>query len=663
MSEAMHLDFETRSVTDLAKCGVHRYAAHESTRILCAAYSFGDGPLKSWLWDFVPEEVLEHVRSGGKVLAHHAGFERAIWNAKLRVPLLASQMDCTMARAQALALPASLDELAKAMNLPVNKDKEGRRLMLSMCKPMKTKDGSLQWREDEESLLRLVKYCMRDVEVERAADKMLPPLSARERRVWLLDQTINDRGIPVDLPLIERASAVAKLEAAHANAEIEALTGGAVTKTSQNARMAKWVADQGVDTSNGIGKTVIADIRAEAGEKGLDNLLAALSVRSDAAKSSVAKFDSIAGAASADGRVRNVFSYHGATTGRWAGRLIQPHNMPRVDEDTELPTVREIIGILGDYDAEAADAMINLYFGKPLPWLSKTIRATIRAQPGNRFIGGDFSNIEGRVNAWIAGEQWKLDAFRAYDEGTGDDLYKLAYAKSFGIPVTAVDRPKRQIGKVMELALGYQGGVGAFQKMAGGYGLSVSDDEADDLKRAWRSAHPRIVQGWWDLQDAAILAVDEPGMIVPVFGGLIKYLSKGGFLHCLLPSGRAISYARPSCVWKDHEYKGETITRRSVRYMGVDSLTKAWSEQFLYGGLQCENVVQAVARDILVEAMFRLEAAGYPVFLHVHDEAVVELPAGQGSAAEFETIMSHLPRWAAGLPVATKAFEDERYVK
>ena len=282
------------------------------------------------------------------------------------------------------------------------------------------------------------------------------------------------------------------------------------------------------------------------------------------------------------------------------------------------------------------------------------------------------------MNAWLAGEDWKVQAFADFDAGIGVDLYVLAYAKAFGVEPESVDKFLRQQGKVMELALGYQGGVRAFQKMAAGYGMVVSDERADELKVAWREAHPAIVKSWYALQDAAINAVRNPGMKVPCLDGKIIYMVKNNILWCRLPSGRPLAYVAPrieqgqcrechglgrideeecAACWG----RGEVKAR--VCFYGQNSATKKWQKNSLYGGLQCENVVQAIARDILAEGMFRLEDAGYPLVLTVHDENICEVPEGFGSPEELAELMSIVPAWAEGLPVAVSAWKDRRYVK
>jgi DNA polymerase len=363
---------------------------------------------------------------------------------------------------------------------------------------------------------------------------------------------------------------------------------------------------------------------------------------------------------------------------------MQPQNFPRVHDPDEVEATLAILR--QPLTPEEACDEIALFIGEPMAALSRCLRAMIIAAPGKRLLGADYSNIEGRVNAWLAGETWKVEAFRAYDEGRGDDLYKLSYASAFAIAVADVTKDQRQIGKVMELSLGYQGGWRAFTKMAANYGVSVGQDRAEELKRAWRDAHPMIAQSWWDLQAAAIDAVFNPGLTVPVLQGRVRYKVQHGFLWCLLPSGRTLCYAAPRIVWvvRDGNFaargtfhdqkeaeaeitparqeKGWSV-RPQVEFDGVDSTTKKWGPHQLYGGLQCENIVQAIARDILVDAMLRLEDAGYPIVLTVHDEIIAEVDDGVGSKAEFESLMAVVPSWAEGLPVAVEGWEGTRYAK
>lgn len=664
MKPVVHIDFETRSTCDLKKAGVYRYAEDPTTEIIVMSWRVSDGPIQRWSpGDPDPLDLLNAICADATVVAHNAGFERAIWNAKTPSHwprLVVRQQDCTMARGLAVALPGSLDMLAHALKLPVQKDKDGQRLMMQMCKPRRMQDGQPVWWEDEEKLERLGLYCDRDVETECKADEALPPLSDSERRVWILDQTINDRGVMIDRASVDRALDVVSEALRRADERMWWLTDGDVRKCSEVGKIVAWLNKRGIPCES-VAKGEIEDIVLMSDLMGDDTAEEVVRLRRAAGKTSTSKFKAMLNSVCADGRVRGTLAYHGAGTGRWAGRLIQPQNFPRIDAEKDLSDILRIVELLASPRGakETCDA-IEMLVGPALEWLSKCLRAMLIAGPGKKFVSGDFSNIEGRVNAWIAGEQWKLDAFRAYDAGTGPDLYRLAYAKSFGVDIDAVSKADRQVGKTMELALGFQGGAGAFITMGANMGVHVSEERANQLKAAWRDAHPKITQSWWDLQDAALEAVNAPGIRVPCLNGRVKYVAANGFLFCQLPSGRVISYASPKLVWTETDSGRQRV---QVEYWGVDSYTKRWCAQRLYGGVQSNNVVQGTARDLMVEAMFRVEEAGYPLVLTVHDELLSEVPEGFGSADEYQRLMSVLPAWASGLPVATAAWEDKRYVK
>lgn len=314
--------------------------------------------------------------------------------------------------------------------------------------------------------------------------------------------------------------------------------------------------------------------------------------------------------------------------------------------------------------AEALDTIDNEY-GAPMAVFSDMLRAMICASPGNTLISADYSNIEGRVLAWLAGETWKVEAFRAFDEGRGDDIYKITAGEILGKPAKAVTKNERQShGKIPELALGFGGGKGAFHAMARVYNASFTDDEADAIKDRWREKHPKTKALWYQLEDAAIGAVQNPGTVTKA--GKILFRMSGSFLWCRLPSGRSLCYPYPTikdklAPWKDKD--GSDVYKPALHFMGVDALTKQWCEQSTYGGSLAENVTQAVARDVLANGMKNVEAAGYPVVMHVHDEIVSEIPEGFGSVAVFESLMCRLPKWAEGLPVVAEGWAGARYRK
>jgi len=723
-----HGDFETGSPVDLKSAGVHRYAEHPQTRVWCLSWSLGHKLVFRWRpgWpDPVP--LLNHIQSGGTFVAHNAIFERTIW-AMLRrtiVPhwpeLRIEQMDCTLSRALASGLPGGLDDLAKVLNLPFQKDMEGYNLMRKMMRPRKImEDGTCIWWDSPENIERLMAYCDRDVLTEESADEVLMPLSPHEREVWELDQRINDRGIGVDEVMVNMAADVIVLAKREADKRMRLLTGGklvngeveggAVKRCTEVGKIVQWINDQGVACES-MRKGDHYELLLMADYAGRKDIREVIELRQEAAKTSVAKYDKTNDCVCEDGSLRGLLQYHGAGPGRWAGRLVQPQNYPRVDAEKEQHIVDTVVSELTKpQSAKSAFAIIKYATGKPLVALSKALRATFVARPGRRFVGGDFANIEGRINAWLAGEEWKLEAFRAYDAGTGPDLYKITAAKIVGKDIKDVTKAERQAqGKVPELALGYQGGVGAFVIMGQTYLVraedlivpvrsTVSEEQWDSTLALyakaqdkaglppmqwaaikcivvnWRKSNAKIMAGWWELQDAAIEAVDSPGRPVWVYSGRVCYMVQDNVLYCRLPSGRLMCYNAPfirETVQTLVDKNGEEYDRlrRTVWYQGKDRKTGQWGFRYLYGGLQCENIVQATARCVMDRAMLRVEREGYPLVLTVHDELLAEPFASvagsnyRGSAEYFAELMSVREDWFSDLPVAVAAWEDERYVK
>lgn len=741
---AAHADFETRSTVELRRSGIDVYMRHPTTGIWMLSWRIGNsGPINRWHpGDAVPWPLVMHVAAGGymSMKAHNQAFERFAWNILMRryigeevelvlgyFPLCTIEMmDCTMARAMALALPGQLEKVTPLVAPGIVKDMEGNALMMRMMKPRRIeKDGRLIWWDEPEKIARLGAYCDQDVVAETAVDLALPPLTPRERHLFERAEYVNDRGVKLDRQLVNRAQELVGVATLSANARMKQLTGGAVTKVSQTAKIVEFLRARGVPCSS-MKKGDHDELITYSDITGDTVARAVVELRRDGYKSSTAKFPAMLRCASpADDRMRRLLVYHGASTGRKAGRLIQPQNFPRVDADRDLPTVLTIIKLLLSREPiEVVHEILEAVYGEVMPWMAKLLRACLIADDGKEFIGGDLSNIEGRVNAWTAGEAWKLAAFLEYDLGIGPDLYKLAYSRSFGVNIDAVDKMMRQIGKVQELALGYQGSVGAFLSMVNTYQIKLGEiveavlattgrNQLDataakfDKRSAfglpehwwvalkvvvdnWRLANPRIVQSWWDRQDAAIDAVLNPGQLITVCGGRLAYMSAGGKLLARGPSGKILNYWNPRVIEQpttievldedgnviDVMAEDEALAlpdgtplgrrkhgKRSVVFDGTDSKTKKWGKRFMYGGFQCENDVQMTSREVIFEAADRIEAAGYNLVLDVHDELLSENPIGSGSEEEFERLMSVNPAWLPGCPLAAAAWKDRRYVK
>lgn len=718
MSQRLHIDFETRSRLDLKKVGVDKYSKHPSTDVWCLGYAFDDEPVQlvpfypghasGWMnagWDDDLDRIAGHIQSGGIVAAHNAAFELAIWN-NILVPrwdwpeLHAEQTRCTMAMAYAMGLPGALEKAVKAVGLDIEKDMQGHRLMMQMARPRRVEDdGTVVWWDDADRRNRLHAYCRQDVEAERALDKRLFDLSQSEQRIWQLDRVINERGIPIDRPAVEKAIEIVKLEKQALNEQMAELTAGEVSACTNVMQLKDWLNSFGLDTP-GVGK---ADLNALLDREDTPDICReAIELRQQAAKSSVAKLDKMLEVASEDGRIRNTMQYHGPSTGRWAGRMIQPQNFPR-------PRIElwEIESIMDDLDGDESPAelheKLHVLHGAPIEIISDCLRAFIAAPPGYEFVAADFSNIEGRKLAWLAGEETKVQAFRDFDAGHGYDIYLVTAGGILGVHPLEAKPHRLELGKVPELALGFNGGVGAFDSIAQVYGVNMAEHypeivrvakdrhidaamkafdvrghmggpeireawiASEIVKLGWREQHPMICKYWQDLQDAAINAVRNPGKVFKAGAASrqIQYRLVGWCLWCRLPSGRLLCYPYPEikyvpAPWDDSD---DPQMIPQLRHMGVDSTTGKWRREATYGGKLAENVTQASSSDILREAMLRAEDAGYPIAFHVHDEAVAEVPTFFGSLEEFESIMSVVPDWAEGMPIAAKRWRGVRYRK
>lgn len=668
MPSVLHLDFESFSACDLKARGLDNYAKDPSTGIHCLAYAFDDEPVAVLTsWGVTPEtrRIANHIFEMGVVVGHNVAFELAIWNnilAKrfLWPDLLPRQCRCTMAMCYAMALPGALEDAAPSLGLEVRKDAVGKRIMLKWCKPKL--DGSM-WKaeEDPAQFQALLDYCAQDVEVERALHGRMMELSPDEQDLWTLDYHINQRGVLVDLQAVQLGLEVVAHESRRLDLCMLRATNGAVGKCSEVKLLVKWIRTQGVEMK-GAAKAEVLDALVD--EDLPANVRLALELRKEAAKSSTAKILAMKERSGPDGRLRGLHQYHGAATGRWAGRGVQIQNMPRPRPTTKPQDVEQIIAHLGQLD------YLDTFYGPPLDALADCVRGLLVAPKGKDLVAVDFSAVEARVLAWLAGEEHVLQAFRDQE-----DIYKVAAAAIYRVSKDKVDKFQRQIGKVAVLALGYGGGPGAFQSMAKNYNVKVSEGDAEDIKLAWRLAHRKIVEYWYDLEGCAIAALEGVGPISNRQAGhrAVTFVKRGSFLWCKLPSGRVLCYPYPELREVETPW-GEMKT--ALTYMTVVSNLKAkilpdpaasgtWKRVSTYGGSLAENVTQAVARDLLAEALKRLEAAGFYTVMHVHDEAVVEIESGchSGIVKELEALMAEPPSWATGLPLAAEGWRGPRYRK
>lgn len=679
------LDLETYSEVPITH-GTHAYAA--AAQIMLVAYAIDDGPVAVWdvTADGAPPKDLQLAKYD-EIWAHNSHFDRTVLKHAMPGLVITDPTIWrdTMVQAYTHGLPGSLGQLCEILKVPTDKakDKEGKTLIQLFCKPRpkNAKIARATSATHPAEWAKFVEYARLDIDAMREVSKRLPTWNYKdaELALWHLDQRINDRGVCIDMALVHsaiKAVGAAQLELAEQTAE---LTEGALSSTTKRSAMLDYIAD-----AHGV---IVDDLqmatveRMVADEETPPELRQLLEIRLQASSTSTAKYNTLAKGVSADSRLRGTLQFAGAgRTRRWSGRMFQPQNLPR-------PTLNQHDIDMG-IEAMLHDSAPMLY-ENVMELASSAIRGTIVAPTGKKLVVADLSNIEGRDQAWLAGESWKLQAFRDFDNGTGHDLYKMAYGKSFGVKPEAVTKDQRQVGKVQELALGYEGGVGAFVTFAAAYGIDLEDlakkvlpvapswavDEAqgfyvwhqkesrqtfglsrdafvacDALKRGWRDAHPAISTLWGELRDAVMAAIDAPGNTVTC--RRLKVRVDGAWLRVGLPSGSAMCYPAP------------LIQDGAITYMGMNQYTRKWCRLKTYGGKLFENVCQSVARDVMAHNMPLIEAAGYQIVLTVHDEVICEAPDTDAyNADHLSALLAAAPPWALDMPLAAAGFETYRYKK
>lgn len=650
MTRRLHIDIETYSGESLADCGVHRYAEHPDFQILLFAYAFDEAPVT--VMDLaqgatLPAPVLRALTDPKVVkVAHNATFERTCIGRMLGKELDPLQWECTMAQCARCGLPLSLGEAAKALGLEVQKMTEGKKLIKQFCLPHEATllGGSERVlpTDDLKGWQTFKDYCRMDVEVERELDKALAWLEPTqdEKALYALDQRINDRGVLVDMTLVDNAVRMDTIYKARLNVEAQQITG--LSNPNSATQLREWLGGRTGLQLDTLRKADLPDIKGSTEDEDVHRVL---QIRAEMAKTSNKKYEAMQKTVCRDSRVRGLLQYHGTRTGRWAGRLVQMQNLPQ-NHISDLGLARELLRD-GDMDA------MSLCYGNVPDTLSQLIRTAFVAPDGETFAVCDFSAIEARVLAWLAGEEWVLEVFRGHGK-----IYEATAAQMYGCSVEEISKtdPRRQKGKIAVLALGYQGGTGALAAM-GGERMGLSAEDMAGIVRDWRKANPHIVKCWTNIETAAQRCVTT-GIDQKVYGLVFHRRPEDGTMTIQLPSGRLLCY-RSMTTGTNRFGNG------SLKYRGVNSTTNQWGWIETYGGKLTENIVQAIARDCLAHTLLALDRNGYPTVFHVHDEVVCEVPKQEGPDAlkRIQKIFADVPDWAEGLPLKGAGYVTDYYLK
>lgn len=722
------IDFETRSACDIGACGSWRYSLDPTTEILCMAFRlpwWEKDRVELWHpafphlgmeegcsdWDALAD-LFAWIEAGGVIEAHNAFFERGIW-VNILVPqgwpvIDFMQWRCSAAKAASHALPRALEDAVLALRLPVEKDVEGHKLMKQMCKPRKPKKADhTAWRrqhdgcvgcngtgkipafkkdgspakkpkrcpacdgkghcngavppmprlyaESKEMLERLFAYCKVDVLAEEGVSERLDDLIPDETGNYMMDQVVNERGFMLDTEAVRVALDLVDDACVDMNAELFELTEGQVEKATQRARMMEWFESQGLDLPDTTKETIDGLLESRETLTHLPEVVwRGLEIMKAVGRSSTQKYVSMRDWVCPDSRVHGGLLYHGANTGRWSGRGVQPHNFVR----GKIADMEKAWEIIKTRDANRITSEVTDSKGKPIGGvmdvLAHALRGAIIPTPGKQLYVADYASIEARVLLWAADD---LDALGVFHRG--EDIYCYMASDIFGYPCNKKDHPdERATGKIAVLGLGYQMGWRKFQETAADAGVTLSDEFAQKIVEVYREKFWRVKSMWWDMEATAIEAV-ESGERVQC--GKVTWYTANGFLFCELPSGRCLAYAEPEIHEKATPW-GEM--RPVLTFMAIDGYTRKWKRQTTYGGMLVENMVQAISRDLMAEAMWRCEwSEHYKPVLSVHDELIAEAEIGKGNVKEFEKLMAECPDWAAGCPVEAEGWSGFRYRK
>lgn len=658
----LFIDLETRSSVDLKQCGLYKYVESPDFEIQLCSFAFDNDPVATIdlaMGEDLPRELVEAIKSDTSKWAWNVAFERICLSKHLikrnGIYLPADSWYDDMVLAAVCGLPMSLDGAGKALGLPEDKakDKAGKQLIrwfARPCKPTKTRPDQI-WHEPSdypEKWAEYKSYNAQDVEAERNIHNILHAYepTGDERRAWVMDQLINDRGVHIDMKLPNEAVRMDEQYKAELTEEAIALTG--MSNPSSVAQIKDWLKEQeGLEVAS-LNKKVVADVVSQLTT---DKAKQFMALRKELAKSSTKKYDAMVRAACEDGHGRGCFQFYGAgRTGRWAGRLIQLQNLSK-NKMSDIDSCRTLVRD-GDYDT------VKLLYGSVTSCLSELVRTALIPEPGHRFIVCDYSAIEARVLSWIAGEEWALDEFRG--EGL---IYEATGARMFGVPKHSIakggeNHHLRQSAKTAELACGYGGGMGAM-KAFGADKMGMSDEEIVRAVDLWREAHPNVQRLWKALERAAIRCVVHGTEQVSTVGN-IRFRKEKGILWMVLPSGRSIAYFDARYGQGNGKF---TTGKQVLSYMGREQNTGRWVRLETFSGKITENLVQATARDCLRDAMLALTDAGFRIVAHIHDEVIISEPEDGRTLEDVAEIMGRELPWAKGLPLRGDGYYCKYYIK
>jgi len=642
MTHKVYMDFESRSQANIWDTGAWVYAEHPSTEILCLCYAVDDGPVYTLTREHLRQpKYLTHlnnlIKTGAEFHAHNAYFERVIWLHKMLtqysvLPIPLKQWWCTAAKCSAHALPRSLEHAAIALGCKNLKDKTGTQIMRFIARSTGVVEQS--------KLNRLYEYCVKDVEAEREIDQKLPDLPDREQRIWLLDQVINDRGVCVDLDAVNKASVIIKEEVNELTTELQKLSGGEIDKGTQTAVIKRYLEKQGCKLPN-LQKENVVDALKNSDPKNTR----ILQLRQQLSRTSNAKYQAMLTTAAKDGRIRDILIYHGASTGRWTGKLVQLQNLPRLtDLSIDPNTAIEVF-------KNGGRASLGMLYNDLLSVMSGCIRGMFVPTPGYEMFTSDYAAIEARVVMWLAGEETGLKMFRAQDlDPTMPDIYVHMARDIYGnLELTKKNKQERQLGKQTVLACGFGMGINKFIQTCQTYHIEVDDRLAERAVYTYRKMFKKVVNFWYAMERCAIKCVltKQPQRV-----GKITWYMEGEFLKLWLPAGRALAYHHPRV---DADNK--------LSFMAVNGTTNRYVPEDTWGGKLVENATQAVARDIMADSMLHMASAGFQILFTVHDELVVEALMGSRTEEDILKIQRVVPKWATGCPINAECEKIRRYKK